>query len=297
MFHKAVKLSTVFIISSLALFAVSCNTPENYEGEPNIYCILATDISHPLIMIGKTVSIDDTIKINTDTIMDTFWFQDTFFLNPVVVYSWEGVSGVKTTLENSGRTYVFEEKKDSEGYYISDSTFTFTPGSIWKLDVKQSDGKQFTVQTRFPGAFEISGPTKDSVSVYKDTLSWTQSDGAKGYAAEYILWATYDLIDTVIQISDTASSYLIDSSQRYSFFPFAHFEGAVLDSMVFKISALDANAYDYIYYGLYGMWNPDINKDDYMHIEGAWGVFGSKTAVTSKRYFLKDTTYYPPPKR
>lgn len=282
---------TVFTITVLALFSISCNTPENYEGEPNIYAVLSTDLKSATVMIGLTASISDTLRI--DTIMDTFWYEDTFVVYPIIHFPWNGVSGAYVKLEHSSSSYETKELPKSIGYYATDSNLVFSPNDSWKLTTKYPDGKSLEARTRFPKSFNITAPSKDTVT-WLDTLRWSSSDGAKGYQVSGLAWGwKYIWKDTIDSVYDTTSVkgyQLFDSSEREIPLGYIFYYDMGIDSIELHVEALDTNIYDYIYYG-YNSWNQDINKEDYMHIEGAWGVFGSKTVIYSKRYVFNDSIF------
>ncbi len=102
------KFRKFFMLSALlTIFSLSCEvTPEEYEGEPNIYAILSADSSFACIMVGKTTSIDDTLALVPDTIMDTFWYDDTFEVWLEIVFPWNGISGAEVSLKHGGHRYI-----------------------------------------------------------------------------------------------------------------------------------------------------------------------------------------------
>lgn len=298
----------IFTILSLAvLLLLSCNTPENYEGEPNIYAVLSTDLDSAVLMIGKTASIDDTLEI--DTILDTIWDGDTFYVYPDFTVPWNGVSGADVSLEHSGTTYKTRESSVSRGYYVTDTGLSFEPGSLWKLTAKYPDGKTIEAETRIPGAFEIVSPLTDTVTD-DDFLVWSESEGAKEYKIIGREWGWREEWEWVPE----GDSYVITMEydtilfhRHISFMPgyigYSFYSLNLLyycDSLEVRMEAIDTNVQDYIAYNRIIEWNPDTNKEDFMHIPGAWGVFGSKIVTETKRFIFKNDTLTDsilPPKR
>ncbi len=295
------------ILSLAALLSISCNTPENYEGEPNIYAVLSTDLDSAVLMIGKTASINDTLE--RDLIVDTIWYEDTFTVIYHEVFLWNGVSGAEVSLEHSATSYKTRESSVSRGYYVTDTGLSFEPGSLWKLKAKYPDGKTIEAETRIPGAFEIVSPLTDTVTD-DDLLTWSESEGAKEYNIVVTEWGWRYEREWVPE----GDSYIIvmryDTLQLRSYFLFgSQVGGAALkalsllylcDSLEVCVEALDVNVYDYIAYRHAVYWNPDTNKEEFMHIPGAWGVFGSKTVTDTRRYIFKDTltdSILPPKRR
>jgi len=266
----------------LLLSVIACDiTPETYEGEPNIYAILSADSSFACIMVGKTTSVDDTLTLVPDTIMDTFWYDDTFEVWPEIVFPWNGVSGAEVSLKHGEESFSLTE--DSTGYY-SDS-LSFHPGETWTLEVSYPTGEEITKETTIPGNFEITGFQTDTIST-TDTLAWSKSSDAAGYLVKAFVWASWEDEDADTVYIDSAFTYPeLLPGDSYSI----PLEELYLwgDSLWFWVAALDTNAYDYRYYGE-DRWDPDIRVEDYMHIEGAWGVFGSQTVVQSKSYVLSE---------
>ena len=265
----------------LLLSVIACDTtPETYEGEPNIYAILSADSSFACIMVGKTTSVDDTLTLVPDTIMDTFWRDDTFEVWPEIVFPWNGVSGAEVSLKHGEESFSLTE--DSTGYY-SDS-LSFHPGETWTLEVSYPTGEEITKETTIPGNFEITGFQTDTIST-TDTLAWSKSSDAAGYLVKAFVWASWEDEDADTVYIDSAFTYPeLLPGDSYSI----PLEELYLwgDSLWFWVAALDTNAYDYWYYGE-DRWDPDIRVEDYMHIEGAWGVFGSQTVACSQRYVLR----------
>lgn len=268
----------------LLLSVIACDTtPETYEGEPNIYAILSADSSFACIMVGKTTSIDDTLMLEPDTIMDTFWYDDTFEVWLEIVFPWNGISGAEVSLKQGGHRYVLLEDPDSAGYYGSDS-IQFSARKTWKLEVTYPSGEEIEAQTTIPGSFEITGFQTDTVST-TDTLAWSKSSDAAGYLVKAFVWASWEDEDADTVHIDSAFTYPeLLPGDSYSI-PLEELD-LWGDSLWFWVSALDTNAYDYRYYGE-DRGDPGIRVEDYMHIEGAWGVFGSQVVACSQRYVLR----------
>lgn len=276
--------SRVFLILAI-LISFSCGiTPEEYEGEPNVYAVLSADSLPVNVMVGLTASIDDTLRV--DTIMDTFWYDDTFEVWSRIIFPWNGVSGAEVSLRQGGHRYVLLEDSDSAGYYGSDS-IQFSARKTWELEVTYPTGEEISAQTTIPGGFEITSPLVDTLAV-TDTLAWTRSVGASGYSIRARIWITTEDLDTIIVLT-----YPLLVSGDTTSLPVTEIFYPRGDSAVIFVSALDANVYDYRYYAE-NLWDPDIRAEDYMHIEGAWGVFGSQSIARSRCYILPADTLYSP---
>lgn len=259
----------------------SCEaTPEEYEGEPNIYAVLSADSSFACIMVGLTLPIDDTMKVDT-TVVDTYFRYDDTILIPMYTIPWNGVSGAEVSLKHGEESFSLTE--DSTGYYYADS-IAFAADQTWELEVTYPSGEEIEAQTTIPGSFEITGFQTDTVS-NTDTLAWSKSSDAAGYLVKAFVWASWEDEDADTVYIDSAFTYPeLLPGDSYSI----PLEELYLwgDSLWFWVAALDTNAYDYRYYGE-DRWDPDIRVEDYMHIEGAWGVFGSQTVVRSQRYVFR----------
>ncbi len=292
--NKPFTLPTAFLLSVLTLFAVSCNTPENYEGEPNIYAMLSTELPRATVMLGYTASIEDTLK--PDTVMDTFWYLDTFAVYPMIVFPWNGASGAEATLEHVNDTYNLTELSDSAGYYVSDSGLVFSPGEIWKLNVRYPDGQKFEARTRIVSSIEITSPLSETLHM-TDTFKWASSGDARGYKYRVEAWGRFkeDTVEMLLQSSE--GLYEVDKKTIPVDEMIYPYYGITIDSVTFQVAALDSNAFDYAIYD-YKIWqDPTTNKDDYMHIKGAWGTFGSLSLTPKMSYIWGDTTSFPIPAR
>lgn len=276
--------SKILLAIILLLSVIACDTtPETYEGKPNIYAILSADSSFACIMVGKTTSVGDTLTLVPDTIMDTFWYDDTFEVWPEIVFPWNGVSGAQVILKQNGQSFSLSEDPDSAGYYNTDS-IQFSARKTCELEVTYPSGEEISAQTTIPGSFEITGFQTDTIS-NTDTLAWSKSSDAAGYLVKAFVWASWEDEDADTVHIDSAFTYPeLLPGDSYSI-PLEELD-LWGDSLWFWVSALDTNAYDYRYYGE-DRGDPGIRVEDYMHIEGAWGVFGSQAVVCSQRYVLR----------
>ena len=276
------KFRKFFMLSALlTIFSFSCDvTPEEYEGEPNIYAILTTD-SFAQVMVGRTFTINDTVRVKIIIDFDTIW--DVEDEDTIPVPLWNGVSGAEVSLKQGGHRYVLLEDPDSAGYYNTDS-IQFSARKTWKLEVTYPSGEEIEAQTTIPGSFEITGFQTDTVS-NTDTLAWSKSSDAAGYLVKAFVWASWEDEDADTVHIDSAFTYPeLLPGDSYSI-PLEELD-LWGDSLWFWVAALDTNAYDYRYYGE-DRGDPGIRVEDYMHIEGAWGVFGSQVVACSQRYVLR----------
>jgi hypothetical protein len=280
--------STIRLLLLIILIAlVACGTtPEQYQGEPVICAVLTNDSAQAKVMIGRTASIDDTL--DPVEVIDTFWYFDTFFVDTYYVILWQGTSDAGVVLHSGELKLALEESPDSAGYYYTDLV-TCQPGQTWELEVKYPEGEEIITQTTLPGDFQFTDFDHDTLNFEHDTLRWSTSENAAGYIMRMTIWDSWDLVDTVI----------IDSFLSYLVFLPADTHHVALDdlflggdSLRFQVAALDTNDYDYRYFGYYYWMDP--RAEDYMHIEGAWGVFGSQVVERSRVYILPPDTLYVP---
>lgn len=249
----------------LGLVILSCKTPETYQGEPNIYGVLTAD-SSAVVMVGRTLAIDDTMEV------DSNWN-----------YLWNGVSGAGVTLRNGGESFDLAELEDSTGYYRNPSCM---PSALetWELEVSYPEGELIQAKTTIPGDFEITAPEGDSV-YWLDTLTWSPSTGAAGYLVGALKWFPPREEDTV-EVDSSFFFYATLLSADSLMFDLSQTGIAGLDSVRLVVAALDSSAYDYRYFTMYCYWL-DLRPEDYMHIPGAWGVFGSRTLAWTKTLLVK----------
>ncbi|MBD3285355.1 DUF4249 family protein [candidate division WOR-3 bacterium] len=280
------RLKLHFLIPAAILIAGCAPTPDDYPGEPNVYALITADSTHAHLMVGRTVSVADTLPV--DTIVDTFWIDDsTFETWTYYQIPWNGTSNADVILESGGDNFTLTEHPDSQGYYFADITAP-RAGQSWTLKVTYPEGEEISARTTIPGNFEITGPDNDTLTE-DDTVRWTASDGARGYQVSILQWLTYEEEDTasvefiswpLLVSADTLSVPLSDMG----FSPMG-------DSVCIYIISLDTNAYDYKYYGE-NMWMVE-NIVDCMHIEGAWGVFGAGNVVRSKTFSMDTSAILP----
>lgn len=265
-------------------------TPDNYEPEPNIYTILTPD-SFAQVMVGRTATINDTVKVKTVVVFDTFWdFEDedtVYYVDTITVPLWNGVTGAEVILKHGEESFSLTE--DSTGYY-SDS-LSFHPGETWELEVDIPGEDLITAQTTFPDSFEIISPAERLVDE-SDTLEWTQPAGVKGYQLGVFMWLTEWGEDTtyIDSLTYILWDFLPPDSTRV---PIMDIVGRlfnqpqIIDSFTVSVTALDTNIYDYRLYHRNLYYDPfseddSLKMEDVMHIDGALGVFGSQTAVRSQ---------------
>ncbi|MBN2379742.1 hypothetical protein JXM67_08080 [candidate division WOR-3 bacterium] len=255
-------------------------TSENYVGEPNIYSFIYSDSSTVTVMVGRTISITDTIEL--DTVYDTVWYDDsTFHVWNQTRYPWNGVSEADVTLRNENESYTLIED-DSAGYYRLDSLGVL-PNQTWTLEIKYPTGEKISAVSAIVGDFEISAPEQDTLGFF-DTLRWNPAEKAGGYIVTSKQWGRWQWEDDPEAYDTTYASRFMGDTCQFTAVEFI-FEFFVFDSMEFHVAALDSNAYDYLYYEVYKGFR-DLKLDDYMHIEGAWGVFGSQLVKKTRRYVL-----------
>jgi hypothetical protein len=272
----------LIVCFTLASAWLACDvTSENYVGEPNIHSILYSDSTTVTVMVGRTISLTDTFK--TDTVFDTVWYEDsTFDVWDWTRYPWNGVSEADVILRNENESYTLIEDDDSAGYYRLDS-LEFSPCQTWTLEIKYPTGEEVSAVSTLVGDFEISAPESETLG-YFDTLRWSPAEGARGYIVISKQWGQWKWDEDPEDVDSTSISRFVGDTTYVSVVDFI-FEFFSPDSVEFHVAALDSNAYDCRYYESW-KWFQDLKLDDYMHIEGAWGVFGSQTVKKTRRYVL-----------
>jgi hypothetical protein len=274
-----------FLFVLIVLLVSFCS--EEVLPEPNIYAVISSDSSHALVLVGELLEPGDTFSVDTVSI-DTVWVRDTFYISVIRAPLWNGVKGAEVELKRGEEAFALEEMQDSAGYYYSNSLM-FAAGESWELEVDYPDGRFIEARTQIPGSFEIISPLTDTFH-FEDTLRWSESKGAKGYELRFFCWWSVENEDSIEYYSGEARAGLYHADSL-RLFAGKHFDGN--DSVEIFVVAYNLNLYDYVvFYKKY--YDYVSNLEDYMHIEGAWGVFGAQTVV-SRRYYLPapDTTYPP----
>jgi len=259
----------------LAVVALGFSCAREMPPEPNVIAILSTDSPLACVQVGEMLKVGDTFPVIQH--IDTIWYDDTFYLDINHTLPWFGVSDAQVTLTNKTHGFDLEEKRDSAGYYHVDS-MEFSAGQTWELQVTYSDGRTVNAQTQFPGEFEIVSPLRDSFYL-DEYLIWSRSEGALGYIIRTCEWTTRETEDSIFtQYREWSAFWWGTQSGFYGYYDLMWFGD--VDSVEFHVAALDSNACNY----LSALHRPEIGPEDYVNIEGGWGVFGAQTVVSSPRY-------------
>jgi hypothetical protein len=258
------------LLAVLALFACD-STPESYEPEPNVFCLLRTDQPRTIAMAGMTVAYGDSIGPG-----------------------WNGVSGVDVTVRHSGTDYGFEELPDSVGFYFTDS-LPLVPGDSYWLTMRYPDGKMVRGATKMQPAGRI-----DSVLI-DTTLTGYEYPYDTIFRFEYY-W-TEDSLAT--QYMSTAKAYYRSGSRGSGWCNGPHDADGGRDSLIGVTPVLIDHWGGLVPETLrlervtLGVWVVDRNYRDYsrvswwdntdpeqsMHLEGGLGVFGSACIAETTLYF------------
>lgn len=261
--------SAIYLSCLILLLTSFCSVEEPLP-EPNIYAVLSTDSSRALVLVGEVLQLGDTFSV--DTMHD--WDHYSRGL------PWKGVSDTEVKLKRGEEIFVLEEMQDSAGYYYTDS-LAFAPGEEWELEVDYPDERYVQARTQIPGSFEIISPLTDTLNL-EDTLKWTSSQNAAGYALVWFCWGTHEYEDSLVYWSRLNYGWYYPAEIRY--LPLDYYF-SYYDSVEFYIAALDSNYYKY-------------RKSDSKTLDDAWGVFGSQMVVKSRRYIIPPPdTAYPPVSR
>ncbi|MBN2380596.1 DUF4249 family protein [candidate division WOR-3 bacterium] len=277
------------VVPILSLMLIgSCDlNPDDYQREPNIYCFLSTDSTSVEVLAGQTAAVGDTIPIefvfDTTVSVDPLTGDTSYYINTFWYYAWNGVEDARIRLSNEYSGQLLAGNSDSTGRFFADS-IRVKRGETWTLEIIYPEGDTVFAQTTVPDSFEITYPEGDTIGE-EDSLAWNSAMGAAGYAVSYLVWFWAENNDSIYV--DTASFkyiYLYPGESRlYYDWWITWIE--IVDSIEFSITALDTNACDYFWFARNAYFY--LNPDDYMHIPGAVGLFGSATTVKTKRYVVK----------
>lgn len=258
----------------LAVVVLVLSCAREMPPEPNVFAILSTDSPVVCVQVGEMLEVGDTFPVIHH--IDTIWYGDTFYLDFHYTLPWFGVSDAQVRLKRGEENFVLEEMHDSAGYYHTDS-LVLAPGEKWELEVDYSDERHVQARTQIPGSFEIISPLTDTLQL-ENTLWWTSSKNATGYAVSWFYWASYEHEDSIVYRSGLYYGGCRSAEIRY--LPLDYYF-AYYDSIEFYIAALDSNYYEY-------------RKGNYRTLEGAWEVFGAQTVVSRRYYLPPPDTFYPP---
>ncbi|MBD3285829.1 DUF4249 family protein [candidate division WOR-3 bacterium] len=173
------RIILIILTASIAVSWLACDvTAESYKGEPNVYGIVSTDSSTVTVMVGRTISILDTIEV--DTVYDTFWYGDVpVFVDTVAKYPWNGTSGAELTLSSGDERYNLTEDEDSSGYYRIDS-MEFEANQSWSIEISYPQGEMITANTTLVDEFTLAAPERDTL--YEgDSVKWERAQGVEAY--------------------------------------------------------------------------------------------------------------------
>lgn len=237
------------LILLLALLICVCDyPPEEYEQEPNVYCLLTPQEDTVYALVGLSAGFDDTLK-NTSR--------------------WNGVSGASVKIGYLS----LREIPDSAGHYLSDS-LSIMPSDTFHLEIRYPDARIVKGHTVIPDSFAfvsilidtIIRPENDTVRI---VISWSRSNNARGYL---VLAEIYYAGPSGIYFWQV--QYLSDSTIDSLKLPLKIMAPDTLDLVEtnLQIWALDENYYDYCEFRDRGY---ETDPTPYMHLEGGLGVFGS----------------------
>jgi hypothetical protein len=246
-----VRRALIFII-----LLVACDAPvKPYESQLNVFCLLRTDDSHPIVLVGRSVSPDEEGPIGP---------------------GWNGLADATVLAAKDHDTTRFQPVPDSTGYYACDS-LRAKAGSSYRLLVRSQEGDEVQGATTVPGDFTIDSLNLDTVVRHEpyehETLyaevrtAWSSSRGASGYQMLASCLYARSEGDTV----RTNQSFWGDSRGIRLWAPLRRSSyHDSLCSIKLSVVALDRNYQDYlIMQREYGY------RNTLMHLEGGLGVFGS----------------------
>jgi hypothetical protein len=242
----------------LVMLIAACDSPvKPYEPQLNVYCVLRTDDSHPLALVGRSVSYED-------------WNRG---------HDWNGIADATVVIAEGSDSTRFTSMPDSSGCYAAES-LRACAGKSYGLFVRSPDGNEVHGWTTVPGSFAI-----DSVNTAADSgqllvrIVWSSSQGATGYellVSSYYIEADGDTFcHRQSESSDSSTALLLTS---------LYWNGVALAAIEFNVAALDRNYKDYLtMQSVYGY------RNTLMHLDGGLGVFGS-VCVAETTVYLRQLT-------
>ena len=239
----------------LVFLLAACDSPvKPYAPQLDVFCVLRTDDSRPVALVGRSVSYEDWDRAG----------------------DWNGVESATVVIAQGKDSTGFRSLPESAGYYQSDS-LSVIAGRSYGISVRTPDGDKARGSTIVPGSFHISSisSTADSEQ-WRVRVAWTASQAA----ADYLLLVTsvYAKVDgETLYYRRSVSS---DSGGAEFSTPLDGYH-MVLAAVGISVGALDRNYTDYL-----TMRNGYGYHNTLMHIDGGLGVFGS--------ICVAETTIYPP---
>jgi hypothetical protein len=243
---------------AFVILLMACDAPNKpCESQLNVFCLLRTDDSHPVALVGRSVPLGE-------------W--------PPGQAGWNGVADAAVLVAQDKDTTRFQPVPDSIGYYSCDS-LRAKAGSSYRLLVRAPDGDEAKGSTTVPGSFTFESISVDTTIVLQPhepqnryagvQIVWSASQGASGY--ELLTCCNYTRLsgDTLYkQVSwwcdscNTGFHARLRVPQGY--------DTLTLRSIRLVVGAPDHNYQDYlIMQGEYGY------RNTLMHLQGGLGVFGS----------------------
>ncbi|MEO0107964.1 MAG: hypothetical protein ABIK62_02170 [candidate division WOR-3 bacterium] len=259
-----IRIWSLFIIAAGILVLLSCDTPpEAYRPEPNVHCIIYTDLPSPTVLAGMSVDMNDT---TTNAL------------------KWNGVQGVTGFLRSSRCTTSLRPCRDSAGFYRAED-FSFSPGDECFLELRYPDGRIVSGGTQVPDSCpaRVSGVDTVFVSYYpgdswptiRISIEHPHSASSPGFVirANHFYQSSSDTMSTgEMSWRSGAESDTLYAAPFY--FGRAPDDTLWLRTVTIRVVAVDRNVCDYY------PTQPFAARK--MHLEGALGLFGSGV-VTSLR--------------
>jgi hypothetical protein len=267
---RATRLAFVFTVCLSLLPILGCESGvEQYQPEPNVYCVLRTDETAVSLLAGMTASYFDSVPDTNE---------------------WQGTAGVTVAITHAGTEAVLREVTDPVGYYQAES-LAVTPGDSYSISLIYPGGIKVNGTTVVPDTFgidslrvdttlEVPWPGDTSVSINIASF-WRQSRGATGYVclldvhyrsggdSARFRWGPF--LTTALHDFETVQPawYGWDSITGTP-------DSMPLERVEIEVKAADRNFYDYAMLAFAGQVNPND-----MHLDGGLGVFGSACVIDS----------------
>jgi hypothetical protein len=253
------------------MLLTACDAPVRpYESQLNVFCLLSTDDSHTIALVGRSVTFDEEGPIGP---------------------GWNGLAGATVLVAKGNDTTQFKSVPETTGYYTADS-LRAVAGSSYRLLIRSQEGDEVQGASTVPGNFRIDSLSLDTVVRYEpyeyETLyaevrvAWSPSQGASGYQLLASCLYARSEGDTVCD----NQSFWGDSCRIRLWAPLrASSRHDSLCSIKLNVVALDRNYQDYlIMQREYGY------RNTLMHLEGGLGVFGSMCVAETTASLVQNET-------
>ncbi len=265
-------LSFVHRCLPVLAFVLACDpSSEQYEPEPNVFCLLRPDRNVARVLCGLTTGYLDTIA------------------DPA---RWNGVSGAEVRISHAGLDYVCAAVADSLGLYTSES-LPVRAQDTYALSIRYPTGEQVNGSTIVPDTFSITAIDIDTFRhetepgvyfvEYDVTFRWTRAIGVADYLVQVDAWYVGQN-DSILLRDGPYVPYAGEASawlQRFALKDDGTEDTLFLNRARLLVWAADRNYADYVK----SRGQTLTGSHERWHLNGGVGVFGSACiAETTLRF-------------